>query len=285
MIPNGQARLAGVMGWPIGHSLSPRLHGYWLDRYGINGAYVPLAVPADAFEGAFRALPLLGFAGVNVTIPYKEAALAAVDDADETARRIGAANTITVRPDGSLYGQNSDAFGFITNLKTALPDWRAAEGPAVVIGAGGAARAVCVALLDAGVPEVRIANRTVRRADSLARDIGGPFTVTPWPRLAAAMEGAALLVNTTGLGMTGEPPLEVDLRHLSPEAVVTDIVYSPLETSLLAAARARGNRTVDGLGMLLHQGRPGFARWFGTEPDVTPALREFVLAGLAPAGR
>jgi shikimate dehydrogenase len=273
------------MGWPIGHSLSPRLHGYWLDRYGINGAYVPLAVPADAFDGAFRALPLLGFAGVNVTIPYKEAALAAVDDADDTARRIGAANTISVLADGSLYGQNTDAFGFITNLKDGLPDWRPHEGPAVVIGAGGAARAVCVALLDAGVPEIRIANRTVRRADSLARDIGGPFTVTPWPRLAAAMEGAALLVNTTGLGMTGEPPLEVDLRHLAPEAVVTDIVYAPLETPLLAAARARGNRTVDGLGMLLHQGRPGFARWFGVEPDVTPALRDFVLAGLAPAGR
>lgn len=285
MIPNGQARLAGVMGWPIGHSLSPRLHGYWLDRYGINGAYVPLAVPADAFDGAFRALPLLGFAGVNVTIPYKEAALAAVDDADETARRIGAANTISVLPDGSLYGQNTDAFGFITNLKNGMPDWRAADGPVVVIGAGGAARAVCVALLDAGVPEIRLANRTVRRADSLARDIGGPFAVTPWPKLAAAMEGAALLVNTTGLGMTGEPPLEVDLCHLAPEAVVTDIVYSPLETPLLAAARARGNRTVDGLGMLLHQGRPGFARWFGVEPDVTPALREFVLAGLAPAGR
>ncbi len=285
MIPNGQARLAGVMGWPIGHSLSPRLHGYWLDRYGINGAYVPLAVPADAFDGAFRALPLLGFAGVNVTIPYKEAALAAVDDADETARRIGAANTISVLPDGSLYGQNTDAFGFITNLKNGMPDWRAADGPVVVIGAGGAARAVCVALLDAGVPEIRLANRTVRRADSLARDIGGPFAVTPWPRLTAAMEGAALLVNTTGLGMTGEPPLEVDLRHLALEAVVTDIVYAPLETPLLAAARARGNRTVDGLGMLLHQGRPGFARWFGVEPDVTPALREFVLAGLAPAGR
>jgi len=285
MIPNGQARLAGVIGWPIGHSLSPRLHGYWLDRYGINGAYVPLAVPPEAFEGAFRALPLLGFAGANVTIPYKEAALAAVDDADEAARRIGAANTITVRPDGSLYGENSDAFGFITNLKSGLPDWRADEGPAIVIGAGGAARAVCVALLDAGVPEIRLANRTVRRADSLARDIGGSFAVVPWPRLAAAMEGAALLVNTTGLGMTGEPPLEVDLRNLSPGAVVTDIVYSPLETGLLAAARARGNRTVDGLGMLLHQGRPGFARWFGVEPDVTPALREFVLAGLAPDRR
>lgn len=285
MIPSGQAKLAGVMGWPIGHSLSPRLHGYWLDRYGINGAYVPLAVPPEAFETAFRALPALGFAGANVTIPYKEAALASVDDADETARRIGAANTITVLPDGRLYGQNSDAFGFITNLHSAAPEWKAEAGPAVVIGAGGAARAVCVALLDAGVPELRLANRTVRRAEALAADIGGPFAVTPWPKLGDAMNGAALVVNTTGLGMTGEPPLEVDLRHLDPAALVTDIVYSPLETPLLAAARTRGNRTVDGLGMLLHQGRPGFARWFGVEPEVTPALRDFVLAGLPPAPR
>ena len=282
MIPSGEAKIAGVMGWPIGHSLSPRLHGFWLDQYGIDGTYVPLAVSPNAFDAAFRALPSLGFAGVNITIPYKEAALAAVDDADDMAQRIGAANTITVRPDGSLFGQNSDAFGFITNLRTALPDWSGAQGPAMVIGAGGSARAVCVALMDAGVPEIRIANRTVRRAESLADDLGGPFTIVPWSQAVTALDGTALLVNTTGLGMTGKPPLEMDLRNLPPETVVTDIVYTPLETSLLAAARARGNRTVDGLGMLLHQGRPGFAKWFGTEPEVTAELREFVLAGMAP---
>lgn len=285
MIPSGEAKIAGVMGWPVGHSLSPRMHGYWLDQYGIDGTYIPLAVPPHAFEEAFRALPLLGFAGTNVTIPYKEAALAAVDDADDTARRIGAANTITVRPDGSLFGQNSDAFGFITNLRTSLPGWNGARGPAMVIGAGGSARAVCVALMDAGVPEIRIANRTVRRAESLARDLDGPFSIVPWSRAELALDGIALLVNTTGLGMTGKPPLELELANLPPETVVTDIVYTPLETSLLAAARARGNRTVDGLGMLLHQGRPGFARWFGAEPEVTPALRDFVLAGMAPDGR
>lgn len=281
MIPSGEAKVAGVMGWPIGHSLSPRMHGYWLDHYGIDGTYIPLPVPPHAFEEAFRALPLLGFAGTNVTIPYKEAALAMVDDADDTARRIGAANTITVRPDGSLYGQNSDAFGFITNLRTSLPGWSGSQGPAMVIGAGGSARAICVALMDAGVPEIRIANRTVRRAESLARDLDGPFSIVPWSRVELALDGLALLVNTTGLGMTGKPPLELELDKLSPETVVTDIVYTPLETGLLAAARARGCRTVDGLGMLLHQGRPGFAKWFGTEPEVTAELRDFVLAGMA----
>lgn len=281
MIPDNKPKIAAVMGWPIGHSLSPRLHGFWLRQYGIEGAYVPLAVrPAD-FEHAFRALPSLGFIGTNVTIPHKEAALACVDEADETAKRIGAANTITVRPDGSLYGQNSDAFGFLENLRKGFPEWRAPEGPVVVFGAGGSSRAVCVALIDAGVPEIRLVNRTVARAETLADDLGGPMTLVPWDDRAAALVEAALLVNTTALGMTGHAPLDLDLSHLPPRAMVTDIVYTPLETPLLAAARARGNPTVDGLGMLLHQGRPGFANWFGVEPEVTPELRAFVLAGVS----
>lgn len=274
------------MGWPVGHSLSPRLHGFWLRENGIDGAYVPLAVKPEDFAQAFRALPGLGFAGTNVTLPHKEAALAAVDEADETARRIGAANTITVRPDGSLFGENSDAFGFIENLNSAAPTWNAADGPAVVVGAGGSARAICVALMDAGVAEIRVVNRTAERAEALAHDLGGPFSVKPWDSRAKALDAAALVVNTTAMGMAGNAPLDIDLGHLPPEAVVTDIVYTPLETPLLAAARERGNPTVDGLGMLLHQGRPGFANWFGVEPKVTPELREFVMAGLsAPKGR
>lgn len=274
-----------MIGWPIGHSLSPRLHGFWLQHYGIDGAYIPLAVEPENFERVFRALPGLGFAGVNVTIPHKEAALACSDEADDVAQRIGAANTITVREDGSLLAQNSDAFGFAENLRTSLSDWDPITGPAVVVGAGGAARAVCVALMDMGCPEIRLVNRTPQRAETLTGDLGGTFRILPWAERAAALDDAALLVNTTALGMTGQIALDLDLDHLPPAAVVTDIVYTPLETPLLTAAKARGNRIVDGLGMLLHQGRPGFAKWFGTEPEVTEELRAFVLAGMAvPAG-
>lgn len=278
--PRG-APLAGVMGWPIGHSLSPRLHGYWLRQYGIEGDYVPLAVAPADFETTFRGLHDRGFVGVNVTIPHKEAALAAVDDADATARRIGAANTITISADGGLYAENTDAFGFLANLEDTVDGWDAARGPAVVIGAGGAARAICVALADAGSPEVRIVNRTAARAEAMAADLDGPFVVRPWADAAAALADAALMVNTTAMGMAGNPPLDIALDPLPTGAVVNDIVYRPLETPLLAAAKARGNPTVDGLGMLLHQGRPGFARWFGTQPEVTDALRAHVLAGMA----
>lgn len=283
---SGKAKVASIIGWPVGHSLSPRLHGFWLRRYGIDGAYVPLEIHPDNFEPAFCALPALGFAGTNVTLPHKESALACVDEADETARRIGAANTITVRPDGSLHGGNSDAFGFRENLIAELPGWDPTAAPAVVVGAGGSARAICVALMDLGVPEIRLINRTASRADSLAGDLGGPFQVISWPDREKRLTDAGLLVNTTAMGMSGNPPLDLDLRRLPAEAVVTDIVYTPLETPLLAAARARGNAVVDGMGMLLHQGRPGFAKWFGIEPQVTEELRAFVLEGLPgnPAG-
>jgi len=277
---SGKAKLAGVMGWPIGHSLSPRLHGYWLRQYAVDGAYVPLAVRREDFAGAARMLPRLGFAGANVTVPHKEAALAAVDEADGEARRIGAVNTIVVRADGSLMGWNSDGFGFMENLKAGLPEWSPGLGPAVVLGAGGAARAVCAALVDGGVPELRLVNRTASRAEALAADIGGPIEIVSWAERESALDGARLLTNTTTLGMAGSPALDLTLERLPPEAAVTDIVYAPLRTPLLVAAAARGNPTVDGLGMLLHQARPGFAAWFGVEPEVTNEMRAFVLAGI-----
>ena len=276
----GHTILAGVMGWPIGHSRSPRLHGYWLRHYRIDGAYLPLAVAPEDLPTALRGLRALGFAGVNVTVPHKEAVLAAVESADPLARRIGAVNTITVAADGGLHGTNTDSYGFSQNLGQAAPGW-AADRPALVIGAGGAGRAVCVALLDAGVPELRLTNRTGARADALASEMRGPIEPVPWAERADALDGAGLVVNTTTLGMTGAPPLDLDLGSLPADAVVCDIVYTPLATALLRAAAARGNATVDGLGMLLHQARPGFAAWFGRDPEVTPELRDFVLADLA----
>lgn len=278
MIPSGKARLAGVVGWPVEHSLSPRLHGYWLDHYRIDAAYVPLAVRPEDLPRALEALPALGFRGVNVTVPHKEGALAACHEVDALARRIGAVNTIRVA-DGRLLGSNTDAFGFLENLKEGAPDWRAEAAPAVVLGAGGASRAVATGLLDAGAPELRIVNRTLARAEALAGDLGGPATAIAWERRGAALAGAGLLANTTTLGMAGQPPLELDLGELPASALVTDIVYAPLVTPLLALAAARGNPTVDGLGMLLHQARPGFEAWFGVRPEVTPALRAFLLGG------
>ncbi len=279
MTISGKAKVAGVMGWPVGHTLSPRLHGYWLETYGIDGAYVPFAVAADALARAMAALPALGLAGVNLTVPHKEAAIALVDSCDDAARRIGAINTVVVESDGGLHGFNTDGYGFIESVRQGAPTWKATAGPAVVIGAGGAARAICVALQDAGVPEIRVINRTKRRAAKLVADFGRPLQAVSWEERSAALDGAAFLVNTTALGMTGQPGLEIMLDALPTTAVVTDIVYSPLMTGLLTAASARGNPIVDGLGMLLHQGRPGFAAWFGRDPDVTPELRAHVLAG------
>lgn len=277
MTISGKAKLAGVIGWPVGHSRSPRLHGYWLHHLGIDGAYVPLAVKPEDFEIVLRALPRMGFAGANVTVPHKEQALALADHVEPLARRIGAVNTLVVRSDGSVEGRNTDAFGFLANLRHGAPHWDPAAGPAVVLGAGGAARAVCAALVDAGVPEIRLVNRSTARAQQVAAEIGGTFTVLPWERRSLALECANLLVNTTTLGMTGQPPLEVDLSALPLHAVVNDIVYAPLMTDLLVEAAARGNKVVDGLGMLLWQAAPGFEAWFGVKPEVTPALRDFVL--------
>jgi shikimate dehydrogenase len=278
MTITGKARLAGVMGWPVGHSLSPRLHNYWLDLHRIDGAFVPLPVAPEHFGQALRMLPLIGFRGVNVTVPHKEAALKVVDRVDDIARRIGAVNTIVVGADRSLTGTNTDAHGFTTHLRTAAPGFDAAAGAAVIVGAGGAARAVAVALADMGTREIRIVNRTLTRAEELALALGPPARVVGWAGRARALDGAAIVVNATTQGMAGEKPLDLDLARLPAEAVVFDIVYSPLETPLLAAARARGHRTVDGLGMLLHQAVAGFEAWFGVTPRVTDELRAHVLA-------
>ena len=280
----GTTRLAGIMGWPVAHSRSPLLHGFWLDETGTDGAYVPLPVRPERIEQALRALPALGFRGCNLTIPHKQTALHIADWVEPLARRIGAVNTIVVAPDGTLAASNTDIFGFRENLREAAPHWDPAAGPAVILGAGGSARAVVAALTDAGVAEIRIVNRTLARAEILARDLGMSatrITVHPWSEVRNAQRHAGLLVNTTSLGMTGEPPLVLDLS-LPPTAPVVDIVYVPLETDLLSAARRRGNPTVDGLGMLLHQGRPGFEAWFGAVVRVTPELRAAIVATLAP---
>lgn len=274
----GKAKIAGVMGWPISHTRSPRLHGYWLDKYRIDGAYVPFAVPPERIEQAIHALPALGLRGANVTVPYKETAARAVDRLDEAARRTGAVNCIVVDNDGSLEGRNTDAYGFVTHLTTSARNWRADGGPAVVIGAGGAARAIVFGLIEAGVPEIRLVNRTRDRSEVLAEAIGGPITVIDWVSRETSLDDANLLVNTTTLGMAGQPALTLDLERLPELATVADIVYTPLLTPLLAAAKARGNTIVDGLGMLLHQARPAFATWFGIDPEVDEDLRRFVMA-------
>jgi shikimate dehydrogenase len=285
MKPTGAARLAGIMGWPIAHSRSPLLHGFWLEETGIDGAYVPMAVRPENIETALRALPVLGFRGCNLTIPHKEAGLRAADRVEPLARRIGAVNTIVVAADGSLDANNTDVFGFRENLREQAPDWRPSAGAAVVLGAGGSARAVVAALGDAGVDEIRIVNRTRARAEAVASDLASAtirISVHSWREASDVLDGASLLVNTTSLGMTGEPPLELDLTPLPRSAPVVDIVYVPLETGLLAAARRRGHPVVDGLGMLLHQGRPGFEAWFGAAVQVSPALRAAILGTLAP---
>jgi shikimate dehydrogenase len=274
--------LAGLMGWPVMHSRSPKLHNYWLAQHGLAGTYVPLAIKANDLRAALRALPALGFSGCNLTIPHKEAALAIVDTVDPLARRIGAMNCVVVAPDGSLAGYNYDAFGYIESIREAQPGWRADAGPIVVIGAGGGARAVLAGLIDAGAREIRLVNRTPARAQALAqdlgKDLGGPIKAIAWADRAAALAGAAMLINTTNQGMVGEPALDLALDQLPPRALVSDIIYIPRETPLLAAARRRGNPTVNGLGMLLHQARPAFRAWFGIMPDVTPELRALIEA-------
>ncbi len=278
MTLSGKAALAGVLGWPVGHSRSPRLHGFWLERHGIDGAYVPLPVRPEDFAQAVSALPLLHLRGANVTVPHKEAAAALCDSMDDHAKRLGAVNTL-VFSEGQIHGANTDGAGFLDNLRQGAPGWRAESGAAVVLGSGGAARAVIVALLDAGVPELRLANRTRAKAEALAESFGGPIRVFDWGDWTRVLDGAGLLVNTTSLGMQGQPPLEIALDALPGAAVVNDIVYQPLETELLRMAAGRGNRVVDGLGMLLHQARPGFEAWFGVRPEVDEALRDFVLQG------
>ena len=275
---------AGVMGWPVAHSLSPVLHGHWLKRYGIDGSYEAFPVRPEDLAEAISGLRRDGLRGTNLTVPHKEVAMALADNVDETAQRIGAVNTLFMTPDGTLNATNTDAYGLIENIRAAAPD--ALEGrfggkPVVILGAGGAARAAVVGLADIGVSEIRIVNRTVARAESLAGIVSDQDVVVralDWEKRDEALAGAGLLVNTTTLGMEGQAPLHINLDSLSEAAVVNDIVYAPLETELLSAARARGNPAVDGLGMLLHQARAGFREWFGVDPEVDDDLRNAVLA-------
>lgn len=270
--------LAGVIGHPIAHSRSPALHGHWLKRYGVKGHYIPMDVaPADLQE-AIALLPKLGFVGLNVTIPHKEAILKLADVITDRAALIGAANTLIFRKDGRIHADNTDGAGFIANLRQKAPLWEPGSGPAAVFGAGGAARAVVAALIEVGVPEIRIANRTRPRADALRADFGAKIAVYEWVQAANMLEGAATVINTTSLGMAGKAEFRVPLDGLERGAVVNDLVYNPLKTSFLAEAEARGATIVDGLGMLLHQAAPGFERWFGTRPEVDDETRAAVLS-------
>lgn len=281
---SGCARIAGVIGWPVAHSLSPRLHGFWFERYGIDGTYVPLPVAPADLELAFRTLPRLGFRGWNVTLPHKEAAYRLVDELDETARRMKVVNTVLVDAEGRTIGSSTDGQGFIANLDATVPVWRVGQGRAVLLGIGGAARAVAHALVADGVTALTLVNRTLQKADALALELEGTgacdVEVVAWEHRSAALTEAFLLVNCTSLGMHGQPELDLDLEALPVEAVVTDLVYVPLETSLLGRARSRGNSVVDGLGMLLHQAVPGFTHWGGVRPEVDADLRACLLQAL-----
>ncbi len=269
--------LAGVIGNPIAHSKSPVLHGHWLKTYDIAGHYVPLEVEADALGDVLRAMPKMGFVGCNVTIPHKERVMQFVDQITDRATLIGAVNTLIFLNDGSILGDNTDGYGFIENLRQGAPEWDAAAGPAVVLGAGGAARAVVASLLDAGAPEILLTNRTRVRADRLREDFGARVKVVEWVQAGNILEEGATLVNTTSLGMTGKSELRVPMDGLRKETVVTDLVYTPLTTNFLRTANEIGCVTVDGLGMLLHQAVPGFERWFGRRPVVDDETRRVVL--------
>ncbi|KAB2543113.1 shikimate dehydrogenase [Salipiger aestuarii] len=269
--------LAGVIGAPVGHSRSPRLHGHWLKTHGLPGHYVPLEIAADVFEDALRMLPKLGFVGVNITIPYKERVIEIADLVSDRATLIGAANTIIFRADGRIHADNTDGYGFIENLRQGAPGWDAKAGPAVVLGAGGAARAVVASLLELGAPEIRLTNRTRLRADALRAEFGNRITVVEWVQAGNVLDDAALVVNSTSLGMVGKPELRVPLDGLRKGTVVTDLVYTPLQTRLLKVAAEHGCTCVDGLGMLIHQAVPGFERWFGQRPDINEATRGAIL--------
>lgn len=269
--------LAGVIGHPIAHSKSPRMHRHWLRRYGLLGHYVPLHVQEEDLEQVLRTMPRMGFIGVNVTIPHKTNVMAIADQISDRATLIGAANTLNFREDGSIYADNTDGYGFMANVKQGAPQWDPKAGPAAVFGAGGAARAIIVALADAGVPEIYLSNRTKPKAEALKAEFGARITVVDWVQAGNMLDDATTVINTTSLGMVGAPEFRVPLDGLRPGMVVTDIVYTPLKTRLLMEAERAGCTVVDGLGMLLHQGVPGFERWFGVRPDVDEDLRQVMM--------
>ncbi len=269
--------LAGVIGSPVAHSKSPQIHSHWLKTHGIQGHYIPIDVSTDDLENVLRTLPKMGFVGVNITVPHKEKVLEIADLITDRATLIGAANTLIFRKDGKIHADNTDGVGFIQNLRQNAPGWDPKAGPAALLGAGGAARAVISALLEVGVPQIMIANRTRVRADALKTEFGKRIVVIDWVQAGNMMEDAATVVNTTSLGMIGKPPLRVPLDGLHKGAMVTDLVYAPLKTRLLAEAEKLGCQTVDGLGMLLHQAVPAFERWFGVRPEVDSATRAAAL--------
>ncbi len=272
--------MAGVMGWPVAHSRSPLIHNHWIQQHKCKGAYGLFPVEPGHLDAAIQGIRALGLAGCNITIPHKVDAMKYMDWVDPMALRIGAINTIVRQTDGALHGFNNDGFGYLQSLQEAQPNWRAETGPVAVLGAGGASRAIVVSLIESGATEIRLLNRTRSKADALVQEFGAPVTAFDWSQRHEALAGVALLVNTTSLGMHGQPGLDIDLAQLPETALVSDAIYVPLETPLLQAARLRGNTTVNGLGMLLHQARPAFKAWFGVMPEVSTELRQTIVASL-----
>jgi len=273
----GEFKLAGVMGWPIVQSRSPILHNYWIEKYNLNGRYVPLAVQPERLADAIRGLPALGFRGCNLTMPHKQLAMTMVDSVTDTAKRIGAINCIVVGDEGKMSGTNNDGNGYVLSVQEIAPRWKPSDGPIAILGAGGAARAVVVALLERGAQEIRLINRTFEKAERLAREFGRAITPLAWDRRADVISDVALLTNATNQGMIGKPKLDISLDRLSKATLVSDLIYVPPETAFLAAAKERGNVTINGLGMLLHQARPAFEAWFGILPDITADLRKTIM--------
>lgn len=270
---------ACVIGWPVEHSRSPLLHGYWLKKYGIDGAYTKRAVAPEAVAGFLQSLRANGYVGCNVTVPHKAAAFSAADEREDSAKAVSAANTLWLS-DGKLVAANTDTYGYMTNLSQQAPGWDRRDAPVSILGAGGAARAIVFGFLDAGVSEIRVFNRTRARAETLAQQFGSCVKVFDWSQREAGSRDSAVLVNTTTIGMNGDGTLDLDLAGFDPECVVSDIVYVPLETELLRKAKSQGLRTADGLGMLLHQGVPGFEKWFGVRPEVTDELRNLIVGDI-----
>lgn len=271
------APVVAVLGYPIHHSKSPKMHGFWLDQVTVPGHYIPLEIHPDNFESALKNMPKLGFRGANVTIPYKERALEIADFVSERAERIGAANTLYFDADGKIHADNTDGYGFITNLKNGASHWTAKSGPAFVLGAGGAARAILDALITEDTPKIYLTNRTKERALKLAQEFGDRVKVVDWDDKNTILSDITTLINTTSLGMNGNDDLGLNFSLLTDAMTVTDIVYTPLETELLKHAKQQGCTCVDGLGMLIYQGIPGFENWFGATPVVTDELRELLL--------
>lgn len=269
--------VAAVIGHPVNHSRSPRMHNFWLAHFGLEGYYIPLDIDPKKFERSIRNLPELGLVGANITIPYKEKVLKIADKISDRAALVGAANTLTFLPNGGIYADNTDGYGFLQNIKSKYKDWSAREGISVVFGAGGASRAILAALIEDGASDIILANRTRSRADQLRSDFGAKIKVVEWMKIQNYLSEASTIINTTSLGMVGKTDLPIPLNALKKNTLVTDIVYTPIETHLLATAAKMGCRTVDGLGMLIHQAIPGFERWFGIKPGDSQALRELLI--------